>query len=212
MKNTALRASVFTVAGLAALLAADAAQAQICSGFPAPQQGFYFGGRIDFPPSPLNSLGVEAAYNMAGPLSLFGGLNVLSIDDADGSTNEFRVGAAFELPAVGMAIGPRVSACPVVEARWISEDGTTFMEIPLGFGLGASLGAPVGPDIMGYVIPQLVIARISGGGFETETESNFGLRGGVMVGFGMFTVGGELQHLFITDADPVLGLRFGLRI
>jgi hypothetical protein len=211
MRKSAIRATVLTVAALAAVVVTNAAEAQICAGFPAPERGFYFGGRIDFPPSPLNSLGVEAAYNAAGPLSVFGGLNVLTHDNDDGSLNQFRVGAAFELPTLGAMLGPQASVCPLVEARWVSEDGVTLMEIPLGLGIGANLGTPGGPAIMPYVRPELVIFRLSGGG-TTVSETEFGITGGAMVGLGMFMIGGEVRHIFATDNDPVFGIRVGVGI
>jgi hypothetical protein len=212
MKRSTVRATALTVAALAAVVVTTTAQAQICAGFPAPERGFYFGGRIDFPPSPWNSLGVEAAYNAAGPLSVFGGLNVLTVTDVEGSTNEFRVGAAFELPALGAAIGPNVSTCPVAEVRWISEDGDTYMEIPIGLGIGVNLGAPAGPAIMAYGRPELVIARLSGPDFDTVSQTDFGLTAGAMVGFGMFNVGGEVRHVFRTGDDPIFGIRVGIGI
>jgi hypothetical protein len=211
MRRSTVRATALTVAALAAVVVTTTAQAQLCAGFPAPERGFYFGGRIDFPPSPLNSLGVEAAYNAAGPLSVFGGLNVLTETDEDGSTNQFRVGAAFELPALGAALGPAVSTCPVVEARWISEGGLTYMEIPIGLGIGYGVTFPPGPAIGAYVRPELVIARLSGGG-DSISETDFGITGGAMVGFGMFHVGGEVRHIFRTESDPVFGIRVGIGI
>jgi hypothetical protein len=211
MKKSPIRAMVLTVAALAAGVVTNAAEAQICAGFPAPERGFYFGGRIDFPPDGFNSLGVEAAYNLAGPASVFGGLNVISHDDDDDSLNQFRVGAAFELPTLGAMLGPQVSVCPLAEARWITEGGATFMEIPIGLGIGANLGTPGGPAIMPYVRPELVIFRLSGGG-TSETETEFGITGGAMVGLGMFMIGGEVRHIFITDRDPVFGIRVGIGI
>jgi hypothetical protein len=203
------KSTVGILAAVAAVGFAQAAEAQLCAGFPSSQRGFYFGGRIDFP-SGDNTLGVEAAYNAAGPLAVFGGLNV--IDHGDHSDNQFRVGAALEVAQLGAFIGPRVSACPTAEVRWISDDGDTFMEIPVGLGIGADLGLPAGPSVSGYVIPQIVFARLSGEGFDTVSSSDFGVTGGVMVGLGQIVVGGELRHVFISGADPVFGIRVGIRL
>jgi hypothetical protein len=208
------KSTVGILAAVAAIGFSQAAEAQICAGFPASERGFYFGARVDFPAGFDNSIGVEAAYNAAGPLSVFGGLNVLAHDD-DGEThrdNQFRVGAAFELPALAAMMGPRVSTCPTVEARWISDHGATFMEIPVGLGIGIDLGTPAGPAIGAYVQPQLVIARFSAEGIDAVTETNFGVTGGAMVGFGMFRVGGEIRHIFETGFDPVFGIRFGISL
>jgi hypothetical protein len=202
------------LAAVAVVAVADTAAAQICAGFPASERGFYFGGRADFPQGENTSLGVEAAYNASGPLSVYGGLNVRSHDEGTEThtLNEFRAGAAFELASLGAMIGPRVSTCPFVETRWMSEEGLTAMEIPLGLGLGVDLGMPAGPSIGAYVQPQIVFFRLSGDGFDTMTENNFGLTGGAMVGFGQVTVGGELRHIFADERDPTFGIRVGIRL
>jgi hypothetical protein len=202
------------VAAVAAVGFAQAAEAQVCAGFPSSERGFYFGGRYDFLPADVGSLGVEAAYNAAGPLSVFGGLNVLSHEHGDetDTVNQFRVGAAFELAALGAMIGPRVSTCPTVEARWMSEDGATIMEIPVGLGFGVDLGNPGGPAISAYAQPQIVFFRFTDDVLPTTTDNSFGIMGGLMAGFGQITVGGEVRHLFEEGSDPSFGIRVGIRL
>ncbi|HLM68886.1 MAG TPA: hypothetical protein VK358_15210, partial [Longimicrobium sp.] len=133
MKKAILLAAAATVA------LAGTAQAQACAGFPSSDRGFYFGGRADFPEGG-DSYGVEAAYNAAGPLSVFGGLNVVSADGSDEDVNVYRAGAAFEIASLGLMIGPRVSVCPVAEVSWFSENDVTALQIPIGVGIGAELG------------------------------------------------------------------------
>lgn len=212
MKKTMIFAAVATAA------LAGTAQAQVCAGFPSSDRGFYFGGRADFPDGG-DSYGVEAAYNASGPLSVFGGLNVVSADDAgddDESINVYRAGAAFEIASLGMMIGPRVSVCPTAEVSWFSESDVTFMQIPIGVGIGADLGVPVGPSISGYVVPALVVSRLDVDDddpiFEDDSQTDFGVRGGVNVGFGLITVGGEVQQVFADGSDPVFGIRVGVRL
>lgn len=208
------KSTVGMLAALAAVGFAQAAEAQICAGFPSSERGFYFGGRMDFPAGDETSLGVEAAYNAAGPLSVFGGLNVLSYEDSGEtfSVNQFRAGTAFELASLGAMIGPRVSTCPMAEVRWTTENDRTNMQIPVGLGIGADLGMPAGPSISAYVQPQLVILRATGGLLPDTNTTEFGVTGGAMVGFGQITVGGELRHVFIDGADPTFGIRVGLRL
>ncbi|HYR12255.1 MAG TPA: hypothetical protein VEQ60_30995 [Longimicrobium sp.] len=206
----------FLFAAAATVALAGTAQAQICAGYPSSDRGFYFGGRADFPDGG-DSFGVEAAYNASGPLSVFGGVNVVSVEDVDDSdTNIYRAGAAFEVASLGLMIGPQVSVCPVAEVNWASEDDVTLMQIPIGVGIGGSLGIPIGPSVSGYVVPALVVTRLDVPDddpiFEDETETDFGVRGGVNVGFGLFTVGGEVQHVFVDEADPVFGIRVGIRL
>lgn len=208
-----------SVAGLFAAVAtlafAGTAQAQICAGYPSSDRGFYFGARADFPED-LDSYGVEANYNFSGPLGVYGGLNVLSVEDGeegeDNSLDELYAGVAFEAVSLGLMIGPRVSACAVGEVRNISEDGLNYTEIPLGVGIGASLGIPL-VEAAGYVQPQVVFTRAS---FEDndETDTNFGIKAGATLGLGLVTVGGEVRHMFLSD--DALSIRdettFGIRV
>lgn len=199
------------VFGMAAALSlvAGAAQAQICAGYPTGMAGFYFGARADFPEG-LNSAGVEAAYNFAGPLAIQGGMDIVSVEDVDDSdANVFNIGASLDVASLGAMIGPRVSVCP--QARVVfSDEEDSDMAIPIGLGIGGDLGVP-GTAISAYAIPQLVIFRTEVLD-ETETETDFGFRGGVNVGFGIFSIGGEVQHIFVDEADPVFGIRAGIRL
>lgn len=207
------------LAAVATVAFASTAQAQICAGFPTNDRGMYFGGRADFPED-VDSYGVEANYNFSGPLGVYAGLNVLSEDgDAEDEESEDEIygGLAFEVASLGLMIGPRVSACPVVEARYIDFEGLgTYTQIPIGFGVGASLGIPMLPSASAYVQPQLVITRLNFDDdltdADTETETDFGLKAGANVGFGLITVGGEVRHVFVDEADPVFGIRVGIRL
>lgn len=210
------KATAGFLAALATVALVAPASAQICAGFPISDRGMYFGGRADFPDGG-DSFGVEAAYNASGPLAVFGGLNVVSVEDVDDSdTNVYRAGVAFEVASLGLMIGPRVSVCPVAEVNWVSEEDVTLMQIPIGIGIGGSLGIPIGPSVSGYAVPALVITRLDVPDddpiFEDQTETDFGVRAGVNVGFGLFSVGGELQHVFVDEADPVFGIRVGIRL
>lgn len=196
------------VAAVAAVGFAQVAEAQICAGFPSSERGFYFGARADFPED-LDSFGVEANYNAAGPLGIYGGLNVISLEGfEDSDFNFFNVGVAFEVASLGAFIGPQVSVCPVVEFHTTDLDDTGYA-IPIGLGFGGDLGTPA-LSIQPYAVPQLFI--INSGGTNSENSTEFGFRGGVMVGLGMFTVGGELQHIFEENSDPVFGIRAGIRL
>ena len=206
MKKTAagLLAVVISVALPAAL------PAQICAGFPTSDRGLSFGARADFPEG-LDSWGVDASYNASGPLSVFGGMNVVSVEDLDDSDfNIFNVGVAFETPAIGLMIGPRVSACPQVEFVFSDEDGSGWA-VPIGLGVGGTTGTP-GVQIMPYVVPQLVIVNQENLLDEDETSVDFGFKGGAMLGMGTFFIGGEVRHTFEDGADPVFGIRAGIRL
>lgn len=219
------KATTGALAALATLALATSAQAQICAGYPSSDRGFYFGARADFPED-IDSYGVEANYNFSGPLGVYGGLNVISAEDeseGDESLDEVFAGIALEAPSIGLMIGPRVSACAVGELRNISDDGDSYTEIPLGLGIGADLGLPVGPSVAGYVQPQVVFSRFDSDDedFEADNETNFGVKAGIMAGFGLFTVGGEVRHLFLDENEDLtsvirdettFGIRVGIRI
>ena len=204
MKKSVLLAVVATAA------LAVSAQAQVCAGFPSSDRGFYFGGRVDFPED-VDSYGVEAAYNASGPGSLFGGLNVVSGEGGGEDVNVFRAGAALELGLLGAMIGPQASICPVAEVNWFSENDVTAYAIPIGVGIGAELGLPVGPSVSGYAVPALLITHGESFGDE-ETSTDFSIRAGVNVGFGLITVGGEVNHVFEDGGEPFFGIRFGVRL
>lgn len=216
MKKTA---GFLAVAATVAL--ALPAEAQICAGYPTGDRGMYFGARADFPDN-VDSYGVEANYNFSGPLGVYAGLNVLSAEedsggsDDDESLDELYAGVAFEAARLGLMVGPRVSACLVGEVRNMSEDDVSYTEIPIGLGIGASLGVP-GVPVSGYVQPQLVISRISVDDIGDETDTSFGVKAGANVGFGLISIGGEVRHLFIDEEDLFLrdettfGIRAGVR-
>jgi hypothetical protein len=210
MKRAVLLAAVATAA------LAGTAEAQICAGYPSSNRGFYFGARADFPED-QDSYGVEANYNFSGPLGVYGGLNVISAEEEvegdDDSEDELFAGVALEAGSLGLMIGPRVSACAVAELRNMSIGDDSYTEIPVGLGIGASLGVP-GVPVSGYVQPQVVFSRFDLDAGD-ESETNFAIKAGAFVGFGIVTIGGEVRHFFLDDED-VVGLArkettFGIR-
>jgi hypothetical protein len=211
MKKTTL-----AIAALAAATLAGSAGAQVCASYPTVDGGFSLGGRIDFP-SDLDSFGVEGSYNPVGALSVFGGLNVLSGDGDDDGEDVFFAGLAFETPRIAGMMGPRASACPQVRLEYADFDGITFLRVPVGLGLGATFAtSPAGPTVSPYVIPQVVFTRLDVDGVD-DSETEFGVRGGALVTFGMFFVGGELNFVGgdfnITGggSDTTFGVRAGVR-
>lgn len=201
-----------TFAGLLAVAAALAltppARAQVCASFPTAERGFSFGAGVQLPEgADFGDVAyVEGSYNAEGPLSLFGGMTMLEGADAE----IFEIGGAIELASAGAALGPAVSACPVVSLVY-SDLGTGWI-VPVGFGVGARLDGGMGVSIMPYLQPQLLIVRLDPQIGDAETSTEFGFEGGVMLGVGMFFVGGTIDHVFDDGTDPVLGLRAGIRI
>lgn len=174
---------------IAAVALASAAQAQICAGYPSPERGMYFGGRVDLLRGD-NAYGVEANYNVPGPLGLYGGTNVIfpaiGGNDLDGAV---FAGVALQTPALAPMLGPDVSACAVAEIRNVSADGFSRTQIPLGFGVGGRLGPP---GVAAYVQPQLVFASTGGGGLN----GHFALKAGTTMGLGVLSLGVEARKAF----------------
>jgi hypothetical protein len=211
------KASATLVAAALAATVVSTAEAQICAGFPTGDRQFTFGARIDFPEA-ADQWGVEASYNFMGPLALYGGLNVVSLDAGGEDQEVFRLGAALEIPSAGASLGAGASVCPVVELNYQELSNGNRFAIPVGLGLGTSLTMGPGVGVMPYVIPQLFITRFD---FDDDlplapddrTDTDFGIRGGLLLGFGTFFVGGELNHLFVDNGpDPSFGVRAGIRL
>jgi hypothetical protein len=199
------------LASLAALALAGNATAQVCNGFPTVDGQASLSVLANFPKD-IDEFGVEGSYDLAGPLAV----NAAYIrDSADGSSlNTFRAGASFDVtPALRTVVPATVSVCPTASVAYTHFSGITLLAIPVGVGVGATL--PMGTDgrsaLMPYVVPEVVIARISGGG-DSAHETNFGLRGGAMVSFSQFFVGGEVNKVFTSGSDPVFGVRLGVKL
>ena len=207
---------ILAIAVLAAATLAGSAQAQVCASYPTVDNGFSLGGRIDFPEN-IDSFGVEGSYNARGPLSVFAGLDVLSVDVADSESQDvYFAGLAFETPQLASMLGPNFSACPQVRLSYADTDFGSFINIPVGLGLGGTFAtSPAGPTISPYVIPQVVFSRFNADGDLGEdaedSDTNFGVRGGAVVTFGMFYVGGEVNFLAVENSDATFGLRAGVR-
>lgn len=208
------------LAALAAVSVAGSAGAQICASFPTFDRQFSFGANVlltegvDFG----EIWGVEASYNAAGPLSVFGGVSITDPEGEDNSQDSYGIGLALELPTVGAALGTGVSACPRASFNFADvEDLGTLMVIPVGFGVGTNFSGGPGFTVSPYVIPQVLFARFEADDdpiipVEDESDTNFGIEGGAVLGFGTFWVGGLISHIFEDEAVPTFGIRAGIRL
>ncbi|HYJ78741.1 MAG TPA: hypothetical protein VEW03_03990 [Longimicrobiaceae bacterium] len=214
MKKT----TVGILAALAAVTAASGASAQICAGFPTGDRQFTFGANLLFPEGAEagDIWGVEVSYNAQGPLGFFGG--VTFFDDGEDSEQSFGAGVAWELVSLGAMIGPSVSACPVVSFEYLDIDGFgSALAVPVGVGFGTNLSAGPGFSLSPYIIPAVIFSQFNPDddlfpGADSESDTNFGIDGGVLLGFGTFFIGGTIQHVFQDDADPTFGIRAGIRL
>jgi hypothetical protein len=204
------------LASFASASLAGSAAAQLCAGFPTVDGGGSVAARYQTNDG-TDAFGVEASYNPRGPLSLSGGLDNISEGGEDETL--WFAGVALELPRVAASMGPRVSACPQVGIRYADvESVITITQFPIGFGIGTSVDTKSSTSLGLFVVPQLLISHISVEGelqdfIEDDTETDFGVRGGAVVGFGQFFVRGELEHNFTADgAEPTIGIAAGIRL
>ena len=143
------------------------------------------------------------------PLGFFGAVTFF-----DGARDEQRyaVGGVWEItPAAPISVCPNVT----VEYADVENGGTAF-SIPIGIGLGTDVPL-VGADFMPYVVPALIWSHFDADdglfpGVDSESQVDIGVSGGVLLGFGSFFFGGTVQHVFAGGADPVFGIRAGIRL
>jgi len=196
---------------LAAALAAGisgSAAAQVCNGFPTSPGQYSVAAVANFPKG-YDEFGVEASYHFSGPLAVNGGI-LHDSDDGD-SLDHLRIGGSWDLAPLNVGMSSPLSVCPVASLDYVSQDDVTLMSIPVGVGFGLSL--PLGADpsgrVMPYVVPALVIDRLSDP-VDAVTETNFGLRGGAIVAFKSFFVAGEVNKVFADGGrDALFGLKVG---
>jgi hypothetical protein len=188
------------------VMAADA-QAQFCVGYPTVGGQGSVGVRAAFPDRG-DIFGVEASYNMAGPLSVFGSFNLWSPSapaDAD-NVNILGAGVAFDISNMVPPMLPGFSVCPTAGISFFTRNDQNHMEIPIGLGIGADFGTPGGPSVMPYAIPHVRLIRIG----DADPRNPFGLEAGFLARFGAFHAGVSLNRLFEDDATNDLSIRVGM--
>lgn len=206
------RTGVGVFALLAVAIYAPSVAAQVCAGFPTVDRQFSFGGSLGFPDGG-NQYGAEVSYNVQGPFAVFGGVDIFSPDGEGDSTDVFYAGGSYNLLSLSVGEGANpVQVCPTARVDYSSGDGYSVLQVPVGVGLGTSLSLTPAAQLMPYVIPQLVVSRVSVDGFDSETETSLGVRGGALIGVGMFFIGAELEHLFEDNFDTAYGIRAGIRL
>ena len=197
------------LAAVAALGVAGSAGAQVCAGFPT-RDGQGSLHALANVPSGFDQYGAEGSYNVTGPLAINGG--ILYATGGGDHLTTFRAGAALDVGSFLGGMLPGISVCPNVRADFSSQGDVNAMQVPIGLGLGASL--PLGDPSMTltpYVIPAVVITRFSIDGGGSNTETDFGIRGGTDLNFDRFFLGGVVEWVDSPGSDPVFGVRAGIK-
>jgi hypothetical protein len=203
MRKTARYALVGAVVGTFGLAGATQSEAQVCVGFPNAAGQLAVGLTTSFPTGG-NTFGAEAGYNFAGPLSAFAGLTVDTRGDDD--VTGLGGGIAFEVPAIGALLPAGIQACPTVSIRFTDIDVTDAYAVPIGVGLGTTLGLEGALSLSPYVIPQLALLR-----GPDDDDSFFMLDAGALVGFaGNFYAGAQVNRSFRQGGDSVFGIKVGV--
>jgi hypothetical protein len=218
--------TLFSVVALSTLAAAPAA-AQVCNGFANAPGQLAVAASAHFPEE-LNSFGAEASYNFRNPLAVNAGYrNTTARGEAGGEALHSLIGGvSAEFVALGRGSATPVSVCPSAQFAHSFTTGVKLYEVPLGVGFGTSIPlAGRGVQLHPYVMPQLVFGRVDLDvvdevEFSSDWSSVAMVRGGAMVSFDRFYVGGELMHAFDGDAfaseaggnSTVFGLRIGFRM
>ncbi|HYJ78742.1 MAG TPA: hypothetical protein VEW03_03995 [Longimicrobiaceae bacterium] len=201
------------LAALAAVSMATAAGAQICVGFPTGDRQFTLGVGLLFPQGAQagDVWHVEGSANPLGPLGLFG--SVTFFDDGLAGAQSYAAGVAWELVPVAPA-----GACPTASVENVDLEGVgTAFAIPVGIGFGADVPMSRTVSLNPYLVPAVIFSRFDPDdglfpGADSESETDFGVSGGVVVSFRTFFFGGTVQHVFDGDSDPTFGVRAGIRL
>jgi hypothetical protein len=151
--------------------------------------GYGVTGRAGF--GPFGATAILSSYNSDGP------------SDADlsvGATLNYRV---FGGPLVPLAVtlqGGIGYAKP--EAGALPDEDVTELRFPVGVGFALTIPNPV-LAIKPWLAPRVDIVRVSGDGFDAETESEFGLSGGIELNtLGGFGVHATYDAIFAEGGTP----------
>lgn len=151
--------------------------------------GYGLTGRAGF--GPLGATAILSSYNSDGPSD-----SDLSV----GATLNYRV---FGGPLVPLAVtlqGGIGYAKPEVGA--LPDEDVTELRFPVGVGFALTIPNPV-LAIKPWLAPRLDIVRVSGDGFDAETQSEFGLSGGIELNtLGGFGVHATYDAIFADGGTP----------
>jgi hypothetical protein len=199
-------AALFAVAGTS-----KPAQAQV-RGIPVYNAGVPRGvgiyGDVGFP---NDEAGGGTGYAVTGRAGFgpFGATAMLSSYNSDGpSDSDLSVGATlnyrvFGGPLVPLAVtlqGGIGYAKPEIGA--LPDEDVTELRFPVGVGFALTIPNPV-LAIKPWLAPRLDIVRVSGDGLDAETESDFGLSGGIELNtLGGFGVHATYDAIFADGGTP----------
>ncbi len=217
--HTHLRA--FTLVGALAFVALVPASlaAQYCVGSPLSPGEVGVQGTVSFADG-ATGYGAAVGTNLAGPLAIRGSFGILDVDNVDTNLKELAAGAAYELGVEG------VSLCPVFGVgygwwgdRFAGIDADiSIISIPVGFAVGGRVGEAGStyliPHAEGGILYDRVRMDLSMGSdrfTETDSETEFYVRGGATLVFGQMFFTGGVSKTTREESKAVVSLSLGVR-
>ncbi|HZA97769.1 MAG TPA: hypothetical protein VE399_03265 [Gemmatimonadales bacterium] len=222
MKHSAR--AVFVLGGLALLLATSGqpAHAQV-RGIPVYNNGIPTGialyGDVGFP---NEDAGKGTAFAVSGRAGFgpFGATAVLATFNPEGAgDNDLSVGATLNYKVFG---GPLIPLSVTLQGGigyskpdiGLLPGDEDELRFPVGLGFALTIPNPM-VAIQPWLAPRLDITRVSGGGLS-ETETAFGLSGGIELNLlGGFGVHAAYDRVFADGGDPGIfgfGAHYAFRI
>jgi hypothetical protein len=195
---------------LGSVFAGTTAEAQV-RGIPVYNSGIPTGiglyGDIGFPNEDAGKGRALAISGRAG-FGPFGATAILSTFNPEGAgDNELSVGGTLNYKIFG---GPLIPLSVTLQGGigyskpdigFLPNEDVNEFRFPVGVGLALTIPNPA-LAIKPWIAPRLDIVRLSGGG-QSDTESNFGLGGGVelnlLSGFGVHAA---YDRVFLDGSDP----------
>lgn len=163
-----------------ALLAAAPVAAQV-TGLPVHNAGvaggLTLGGEVGFPDG---DYGKGTAFGARGALGLgpFGVSAVISRWNPKGPIDaQTGLGGYLNLKVFG---GPLIPLSVTLQggAEYVKNSGAKLVHAPIGLGIALKIPNPA-LAIKPWIAPRLDVVRVSGTGIKSNTETNFGISGGV---------------------------------
>jgi hypothetical protein len=204
-----------TVLGAIATLSAVAGGAQSAEaqvrGIPVYNVGVPRGiglyGDVGFPNDRAGGGTAYAVTGRAG-FGLFGATAILSSYNPEDSDSDVSVGAtlnyrAFGGPLVPLAVTLQGGVGYAKPENGLSPDEeVTELRFPVGVGFALTIPNPV-LAIKPWLAPRLDIVRVSGDGFDAETNSEFALSGGIELNtLGGFGIHATYDAIFADGGTP----------
>jgi hypothetical protein len=84
------------------------------------------------------------------------------------------------------------------------------LTVPVGVGIGTSIGVAPGMAVMPYVLPQFVLTRASVKNVEVASDTNFGIEVGAVTRVGPIFAGVGANRAFVDGSDVDLQARVGV--